>query len=58
MKYQVVISTAEIFETIFIAALQAIPSKLSSVYLTTSLYLVRMILILLGKLNEESKILG
>ena len=50
MKTQV-----DIFETIFIAALQAIPSQLSSVSLTTSLYQVQMILILLGTVNVEGK---
>ena len=40
MQSQVVLSTGGIFETIFIASLQAIPSQLSSVSLTTDLYQV------------------
>ena len=55
MKSQVVLSTGRIFENIFITALQAIPSRLSSVSLTTSLYQVQMILILLGTVNAEGK---
>ena len=58
MKYQVVISTGVIFETIFITALQAIPSQLSSISLTTSLHQVRIILVFLGKVNAEGKILA
>ena len=47
MKYQLVLSTYGIFETIFIAALQDITFQ-SRVSLTTSVYQVQMILILLG----------
>ena len=58
MKPQVVLSIGGIFETIFIAALQAIPSQLSSVSFTTSLYQVQMILILLGTENVEGKLMA
>ena len=58
MKSQLVLLTIGIFETIFIAALQAILSQLISVSLTTSLYQVQMILIFLGTVNVEGKILA
>ena len=58
MKSQLVLLTIGIFETIFIEALQAILSQLISVSLTTSLYQVQMILIFLGTVNVEGKILA
>ena len=58
MKYQVVLSTGWIYETIFIAMLQAIPSQLISVSLATSVYQLQMILILLGTVNAEGKIMA
>ena len=45
-------------ELFFIASLQAIPFQLSSVSLTTSLYQVRMILILLGTVTAEGGMLA
>ena len=55
MKFQVVLSTGGIFENIFHAALQYIPSKLIRVYLKTSVYQVPMILVLLDTENAEGK---
>ena len=58
IKSQVVFSTFMIFETISISALQAIPSRLIIVFLTTSLYQVRNILILFGTVNVEAVIMS
>ena len=58
MKSQVFLSTGGIFEYIFIEALQDIPSQLIRVYLTTILHQVRMILILIGTVNEEEEIVA
>ena len=58
IKYQVVLSTSGIFETIFIAYLQAILSQLSSNSFTTSFYQVQMILIILGTINVERKMMA
>ena len=53
MEFQVVLSTERNFETIFIVALQDVPSQLNTVSLTTSLYYVWMILVLIGTVNAE-----
>ena len=58
MKSQVVLSIGDIFETVFISMLQDNTSQSSSVSLTTSLYQVRMIPVLLGTVNVEGKILA
>ena len=58
MKPQVVLSTGGIFETIFIAALQAIPYQLISIHLTTSLYQVQIIILFLGTVSAEEKMLA
>ena len=58
MKSQVVLSIGGIFETVFISMLQDNTSQSSSVSLTTSLYQVRMIPVLLGTVNVEGKILA
>ena len=58
MKSQVVLSTGGIFENIFISALQAIPYQFISVSLIISLYQVQMILLFLGTVNVEGKIMA
>ena len=58
MKSQVVLSAGRIAENIFSSALKYIPTQLSSISLTTILYQVQMILVLLGTVNTEGGILA
>ena len=58
MKFQVVLSIGGIFETVFIAELQDIPSRLRSVSLATSVYQLQMILFLLGTVNVKGEMLA
>ena len=58
MKFQVFISTGGISETIFIVELQSINYRLISISLEISLYQVQMILLFLGTVNVEGKIMA
>ena len=57
IKFQAVLSTGGIFETIFFPALQAIPYQLSRIFLTNIFYQLIMILVLIGTVNAEVKML-
>ena len=58
MKSQVVLSAGRIAENVFSSALKYIPTQLSSISLTTILYQVQVILVLLGTVNTEGGIMA